>query len=1305
MMKKSSSSENEQCCSKDCKKNTDTLNKKITELSDKLFDANNMSFHYKLGLLQVEGRLVEQKEREIKYIEKIRTLEFYTSSTAISLKSFIKFVKPNDSPSKSKTDKTETPKKPPLKRIKFQAQQKKKMMKKSSSSENEQCCSKDCKKNTDTLNKKMTELSDKLFDANNMSFHYKLESDCKSWPPSSLYDRFQPSGGYHAVPPPPTGTFMPPKPDLSEQALSYTTRRTSPIIEDWVSDSEDESKTNAPQIVSSFVHSSKTVKTPSHSVQQVETSIPAATPTSESPKSASSGKRRNRKACFMCKSVDHLIKDCDYHTKKMAQPTPRNYAHMAVRPVSAAMPKINVTQPRYAHLIVTKFKSPIRRHITRSPSPNTSNSPPRVTAVQVPVVSAAQGMPGKWGNPQHAVKDKGVNDSGCSRHMTGNMSYLSDFKELNGGYVAFGENQLSLKVKVIRSDNGTEFKNSDLNQFCGMKGIKKEYIVPRTPQQNGIAERKNRTLIEAARTMLVDSLLPIPFWVAAVNIACYVQNRVLVTKPHNKTPYELLHGRTPSIGFVRPFGCLVTILNTIDPLGKFKGKVDEGFLVGYSVSSKAFRVSNSRTRIVQETLHVNFLENMPNVAGFQDKLDAEKAGEEVDQQYVLFPMWSFGSTNPQNYDGNAAFDGKEHDFDAKKPEFEVNVSPSSSAQYQFSKHKTAKELWTAILKTFGGNEATKKTKKNLLKQQYENFKAEGAETLEQTFTRLKVIVVWRNRSDLDTMSLDDLYNHLKVYEAEVQKKSEPNTQNMAFISSTKHNKGNDEVNTTSSNVPIASENVATVSISQETAYDEEDHALIAKAPTEFALMADTSTENKVFDNSLCSKDCKKNSDSLNSKITDLTDKLFDAKNMIYHYKLALAQVESRLVEQKEREIKYIEKIRTLEFYDKGKMECIETLKKELETLKQEKEVVDGKLAGLLIALKDLDNLIKSQRSDKNKEGLGYTAVPPHIAQLYLSPKKDLSWTGLPECADDTVTDYSRPSPVVEKRPTTDKDETVKKPAVRYAKLYRKTTKRACFNCGHVDHLSYDCWLGVKKGTTKLQNNTHMSMPPRPSIHRPYKPPMRPVRPNMNAKVQRLERELKARTPIQKIDRVRTELEDSARTKRSRVMNSHYQKKFPLLEEVPTARVIFPLNEVNAAGTIVPTVGQDSFNSTNTFSAADPSNATASPTYGKSSFLDASQLLDDPDIPELEDITYSDDEDAVGAEADFNNLEPSITEEVYVCQPPGFEDPDHLDKVYKVVKALYGLHQAPRAWYKTLANYLLENGFQIGKIDQTLFIKK
>ncbi|GJS31696.1 ribonuclease H-like domain-containing protein [Tanacetum coccineum] len=176
------------------------------------------------------------------------------------------------------------------------------------------------------------------------------------------------------------------------------------------------------------------------------------------------------------------------------------------------------------------------------------------------------------------------------------------------------KNQINHKVKIIRCDNGTEFKNNDMNQFNGMKGIKREFSVARTPQQNGVNERKNRTLIEAARTMLADSLLPTTFWAKAVSTVCYVQNRVLVTKPHNKTPYELFHGRPPSISFMRPFGCPVTILNNLDPLGKFDGKADEGLFVGYSINSKAFRVFNTRTRKVEENLHITFLENKPNVA-------------------------------------------------------------------------------------------------------------------------------------------------------------------------------------------------------------------------------------------------------------------------------------------------------------------------------------------------------------------------------------------------------------------------------------------------------------------------------------------------------------------------------------------------------------------------------------------------------------------------------------------------------------------------------------------------------------------
>nr|GEY45319.1 ribonuclease H-like domain-containing protein [Tanacetum cinerariifolium] len=548
--------------------------------------------------------------------------------------------------------------------------------------------------------------------------YYTSKSDCNSWPPSNLYDRFVPCGEYHAVPPPVTGTFMPPKPDLvfhtppsdknehlafnvqisptkPEQDLS--SRPSAPIIEDWVSDSEEDDMPQVSKDVPSFAQSSEFVKSPRHY-------------------------------------------DYDFHARKLAH---RTYASRDIHK---------------QHALVNHSKFPLHKVPTTAPPQSQS------------VLTTAA----RTGNPQQALKDKRVINSGCLRHMTGNMSYLSDFKKLNRGYVAFGgnpkggritgkgkvktgkldfddvyfvknlkfnlfsvsqmcdkknsvlftdteclvlssdftlpdvsqvllrvprennmynvnlrnivpsgdltclfakatlnefnlwhrwlghvnfktvnkldetapvlktfiiglENLLSLKVKAIRYDNGTEFKNFDLNQFCGLK----------------------------------DSLLLIPFWAEAVNTACYVQNRVLVTKPHNKTPYELLHGRLPSIGFMRPLVVL-----------------------------KEFRVFNSRTRFVQETLHVNFIENKPNVAGsglawlfdidsftriinyhpvitenqtnshagFQD---TEKAGEEGTHTYVLFLVLSDGSKNSQNNNKDALVDGNEHDDDIQK-----SVSPN-----------------------------------------------------------------------------------------------------------------------------------------------------------------------------------------------------------------------------------------------------------------------------------------------------------------------------------------------------------------------------------------------------------------------------------------------------------------------------------------------------------------------------------------------------------------------------------------------------------------------------------------------------
>ncbi|KAD3067056.1 hypothetical protein E3N88_34936 [Mikania micrantha] len=175
-------------------------------------------------------------------------------------------------------------------------------------------------------------------------------------------------------------------------------------------------------------------------------------------------------------------------------------------------------------------------------------------------------------------------------------------------FVLFAEKQYSIPIKCVRSDNGTEFRNHLLDEFYLSKGIQRQYSIPRTPEQNGVVERKNRTLIEAARTMLADSGLPLTFWAEAINTACYVQNRVLVNQRWLKTPYEILHSLTPLISFFRAFGCPCYILNTKDQLTKFDSKVDAGYFVGYSSTCKAYRVFNCRTKIVEETLHVKFNE-------------------------------------------------------------------------------------------------------------------------------------------------------------------------------------------------------------------------------------------------------------------------------------------------------------------------------------------------------------------------------------------------------------------------------------------------------------------------------------------------------------------------------------------------------------------------------------------------------------------------------------------------------------------------------------------------------------------------
>nr|GEZ93628.1 hypothetical protein [Tanacetum cinerariifolium] len=347
-------------------------------------------------------------------------------------------------------------------------------------------------------------------------------------------------------------------------------------------------------------------------------------------------------------------------------------------------------------------------------------------------------------------------------------------------------------------------------------------------------------------------------------------------------------------------------------------------------------------------------------------------------------------------------------------------------QLRFSKYETAKELWEAILKTFGGNEATKKTKKNQLKLQYGNFKAEGSETLEKTFNRLQAIVshlefmdVEIKHDDLNQKFLTSLAPEWLIGKGDVHTASVPTTSTQVTTASTdvaaaslSHDTICAYIATQSNGSHIKYEDITQIN---EDDIEEMDikwnMALLSMRANRFWKKTGLKLYNEEENHALVVDD-EENTKNLNTKISKLNEELSDSEADLYNYKRGLSQVEARLVKFKENEVKYCKRIRVLERDLEIRDNKIEYLKNELEQIKKEKESLDNKLTGFENASKDLDNLLGSQRSDKNKEGLGYSAVPPPPAQIYSPPKKDLSWTDLPEFVDDTVTDYRRPTPSI-----------------------------------------------------------------------------------------------------------------------------------------------------------------------------------------------------------------------------------------------------------------------------------------------------
>nr|GEW62196.1 hypothetical protein [Tanacetum cinerariifolium] len=459
----------------------------------------------------------------------------------------------------------------------------------------------------------------------------------ESFPASPKHDRYHSGDGYHVVPPPYTRTFMPPKPDLVF-----------------------------------IMH-------PMPSVKTLETSIPAATHKTVIPKPKSQRNSMNRKACFVCKSLTHLIKDYEFYEKKMAQTPDRNhaqrgnhqqYASMTLTnpqkhvvptavltksklvPITIVVSKPHVTRPRPAKPIVTKPYSSPRRHISRSPSPKASTFPPKVIAAKVPHVNVVKGVQGKWewkpkcpildhGNPQHALKDKEVIDSGCSRHVTKNMSYLSNIEEINDGYVAFGSNP---KGDKISGKGKIRTGKLDFDDFYFVKELKFNLI-----SVSQMCAKKNSVLFT-----------DIEYLVLSHEFKLLDENQMMLRVLRENNMYNV------DLKNIVPSGDLTCLFA--------KATLDE------------FLPPLVQIKMAPLDLVMPSAQNPPDSCLYF-YISKGKAYERF-RNYTLFRLilspW-------MNTNGDAAFENKEPKFEGRKPESEVYVSPSSSAQTKKHDDKTKKE--------------------------------------------------------------------------------------------------------------------------------------------------------------------------------------------------------------------------------------------------------------------------------------------------------------------------------------------------------------------------------------------------------------------------------------------------------------------------------------------------------------------------------------------------------------------------------------------------------------------------------------
>ncbi|GJT89959.1 putative ribonuclease H-like domain-containing protein [Tanacetum coccineum] len=897
----------------------------------------------------------------------------------------------------------------------------------------------------DQLNKGVLSYENKVFQSVFVSRTHETEN-------SPVNDRY--IEGMHAVPHPMTGIYIPSGPDkeIDDSQFTYGPKQSkpsesdarssdintcesncseethesmpepvvnepkvvsqpkvwsdAPIIEEYESDSEDEhvflptKEHETPSFA--FINTVKHVKTPRQTVKEQNTCSQSPKPDKKDcsglmAKKLGLGYGFTKKACFVCGSFSHLIRDCDFHEKMMAKQAELNNrmskgsGQRKIRPVWNNVQRLN-HQNQFVPKAVLTRTGKIQVNTARTSGTNTVNTArhnfnrqavPTNAARKVNTVKPIVNNARPKDYPQRALQNKGIVDSGCSRHMTGNKAYLAEYQDFNGGPIAFGgskgyitgkgkiktgkldfkdvcfvkelqhfnlfsvsqmcdkknkvlftdteclvlspefklpdenqvllriprqnnmysfnlenivpsgglacliakatfdesnkwhrrlghvnfknlnklvkgnlvrglpskifqndhtcvacqkgkqhkasckaksvssisqplqllhmdlfgptsvrslnhktyclvitddfsrfswvfflrtkdetsgilkdfirqiQNQLNQKVKTIRCDNGTEFKNRDFIEFCGSKGIKREYSNARTPQQNGVAERKNRTLIEAARTMLADSFLPNTFWAEAVSTACYVLNRVLVTKPQNKTPYELITDEIPPPPPPPP---------------------------------------SSPQTPTQQTPHTVSTIKLPILKKGEYDIWAMKMEHYL--AHTDYPIWEV----IQNGNGPVSI--------TTDTQGQIKVLPPRTAEEivarererkarttllmalpedhlaKFHKMTDAKEMWDAIKSRFGGNDESKKMFQSLLSQLEIHGAGVSTEDANQKFLRSlpsawsQVSLIMRTKPGVDSLSFDDLYNNLRVFENDVKGStaSSSSSQNVAFVS-------------------------------------------------------------------------------------------------------------------------------------------------------------------------------------------------------------------------------------------------------------------------------------------------------------------------------------------------------------------------------------------------------------------------------------------------------------------------------------------------------------------------------------------